>query len=285
MNKSRKAWIVLIVSLGMNCARSEPARTFLSIPWEIRYLLFVDTVVGKEESVKLATLNNAADGRNGKHYLYLDVDELLTTKSIFISTKVKPIATSLLQFDAKGNVITNDRRLRGLTGKVSVLDHLVLMRNSTPEAKPYYMLRWSQGIPGNLSFGPSPCTLVDRHRYEDDWKSGRYPGDFGCREWTAQLFDEERHYIDVTTYTDRGNFIGQFIGWSRFKDPHKAVIGMNGKTWLCLHDCPAGEMPGIIADIKKWTSKHGFVMPKRPPHQPEFPDRDYYDDLHEFDED
>jgi hypothetical protein len=144
------------------------------------------------------------------------------------------------------------------------------------------MLHWSQGIPGNLSFGPGPCTLLDKRRYEDDWKSGGYPGDFGCREWTAQLFDDERPYIDVTTYTKSDNFIGEFVGWSRFKDAPKPIIGMNGKTWLCLHECPAGERPGIIKDIKAWTSKHRYPMPARPAYQPEYPNKNYKDDLNEF---
>jgi hypothetical protein len=89
----------------------------------------------------------------------------------------------------------------------------------------------------------------------------------------------EHPYIDVTTYTKRGNFIGQFVGWSRFEDGPKPIIGMNGKTWLCLHECPAGERPGLITDMKAWTRKHGYPMPIPPEYQPEYPNRNYQDDI------
>jgi hypothetical protein len=98
--------------------------------------LFVDTAAGRAQDFQLAKRNNAKDGRNGKHYVYLDVDELLTERSIFSMPNSPAIATSLLSFDKKGNVVTNNKRLRGYTGKFSALDHLILMRKDAPNAKP-----------------------------------------------------------------------------------------------------------------------------------------------------
>jgi hypothetical protein len=262
-----------------------PSRRWIDRPWEIRYLLFVNTQQRFTEAYRLARLQNTSDGKNGKRYVYWDAMELIPKAATFATPGTPSIAVGLVTFDAQGRVTSSDERLRGFTAKLSALGDLVLIRNSTPSAKPYELLHWSQGIPGNLSFGPSPCTMLDILRYQDEWKSGGYPGDFGCREWTAQLFDDERPYVDVTTYTRRGNFIGEFVGWSRINDGAKPVIGMNGKTWLCLHDCPAGEKSGVIANINTWTREHGYPMPKKPRHQPEYPNRDYYDDLHEFNED
>lgn len=282
MNKILVLWAFLIYGALTNKAHAadwEPSLSWIDIAWEIRYLLFVDTAAGKAESFRIANRNNSLDAKKVKQHIYLNVHELLPTTSLLASPNAKTIATSLLSFDKAGRVVTNDRRLRGLTAKLSALEHLVLVRDNASNAKPYKLLYWSQGIPGNLSFGPAPCTFLDSLRYEDGWKSGEYPGDFGCREWTAQLFEDERPYVDVTTYTDRGNFIGEFVGWSRFKDAPKPVIGMNGQTWLCLHECPGGEKPGVISDIRTWTSKHGYPMPVRPRYQPEYPNRDFQDDI------
>ena len=127
-------------------------------------------------------------------------------------------------------------------------------------------------VPGSTMFSPAVCDLIERaFRYGDSWESGGYRGDVGCREWTAQLYDSDSAYIDVTTYGKDGN-IGEILGSSRFDDPPKPLIGQQGKNWLCLHECPAGEKPGVIKDIAAWTRKHGFPMPVRPAKQPNYPD-------------
>jgi hypothetical protein len=80
-------------------------------------------------------------------------------------------------------------------------------------------------------------------------------------------------YIDVTTYHDKEGkktHIGRFIGWMGFDDAPRPVIGKHGDYWLCLHECPDGEKPGVIADIADWTGKRGWPMPKPTPY---FPDR------------
>jgi hypothetical protein len=260
------------------------SRVWLNTPWEVRYLLYVTVEERQKEWQLLAKEKNANDGKKGKHHVYLDAMALFKKSAVFATPNASNIATTLITFDHQGRV-TSDAALLGLTGKRTALDYLVLMRDSAPTEKPYSLLHWSQGVPGNMTFGPGPCTMLDILRYEDDWRSGRYPGDFGCREWTAQLFNDERPYIDVTTYTKRGNFIGEFVGWSRFEDAPKPVIGMNGKTWFCLHECPAGEQPGSINDIQAWARKHNYPVPVPPPYQPEYPDKNYRDDINELNHD
>ncbi|MYN37815.1 hypothetical protein GTP55_00345 [Duganella sp. FT109W] len=262
-----------------------PSRRWLNVPWEVRYLLFTNTQQRYAEGYRLAKLQNTLDGKKGKSYVYLDALELIKPTANFVTPGARTITTGIITFDQQGDVTTPDGELRKFSGKLSALENLVLVQRTAPMAKSYELLFWAQGIPGNLAFAPGPCTMLDTLRYEDEWRSGDKRGDFGCREWTAQLFNDARPYIDVTTYTKRGNFIGEFVGWSRFKDAPKPVIGMNGKTWLCLHECPAGETPGVIGDIKAWTRKHRYPMPVPPPYQPEYPNKNYYDDLHEMDED
>lgn len=261
-------------------AQAEDTSEWLNLDWEIRYLLFFGPEKDRAKNYRAAQEFNVELNRNN-NYPRLDGGVLLKNSTIFSTPKTASIATTLITFDAEGNVMGGENNLGAFTGKISFNDLIILVPNDYPKTKPYALplLRWSHGIPGNLSFGPSPCTFLDRLRYQERWKSGSPLGDVGCREWTAQLFDEERPYIDVTTYTRRGNFIGQFIGWARLKDAPKPVIGMHGKTWLCLHECPGDEQPGIIADIKVWTSKHGYPIPRRPKQQPEYPDKDYHRDI------
>jgi len=168
-----------------------------------------------------------------------------------------------------------------MSAKRDLLDTLVLINDDSPGARPYDLADWAQGIPGDVTFSPAVCSSTDTRRYEAGWNSDTYTGSFGCREWTAQLYDRDRPYIDVTSYASHGTFIGELVGWSRFDDPPKPVIGRQGKTWLCLHECPAGEKPGVIPNIRIWTTKHGYPMPNRQRKQPLYPNADYQDDLNE----
>lgn len=147
---------------------------------------------------------------------------------------------------------------------------------------------------GSELFAPGLCA---EHEYPNPFGGGRYDkgfkpnaidGGFGCREWAYQLYDDERPYIDVTSYERKtkldphGTYIREFIGWARFGDK-KPIIGKDSNTWICLLDCPNGEQPGIIPDIKAWASKNGWSVPKRPKKQPQFPDSDFRSRKYEFD--
>jgi hypothetical protein len=79
-------------------------------------------------------------------------------------------------------------------------------------------------------------------------------------------------YIDVTTYHDKEGkktHIGRFIGWMGFDDAPRPVIGKHGDYWLCLHECPDGEKPGVIVDIADWTGKRGWPLPRPTPYFPD----------------
>lgn len=251
---------------------------WLDLPWEIRYVLFVDKARRMKSRAESAQKNNAAPERPGRIKTFLDAEEMFESTATVFTPDADPLALVLIEFDSSGYIASKNTRLGSFRGRRNELDDLMLVGSDTTMKKPYYFAEWSQGIPGDVSFSPAICGLWDSDRYANKWDSSFYAGSFGCREWTAQLYDRAQPYIDVTSYTKRGNFIGQFVGWSRFTDPRKPVIGMQGKTWLCLHECPAGENPGIIADIQRWTALHRFPLPLPPPRQPMYPNSNYKDD-------
>lgn len=269
------SWSDIAQAAGAAAVPVSPALQWLKRPWEIRYVLFVDSVRGMNSSVKLTGAANAAPDKPGRKTLYLDAEEMFELTATFNVPGEDPVATVVISFDAAGRVTGPNKRLSQFVAKRSLIDSLVLVRDGAPHERPYYFADWSQGIPGDVSVSPAVCDVTDTHRYEDDWNSDGYTGNFGCREWTAQLYQTDQPYINVTSYTGHGNFIGEFVGWSRLTDPAKPIIGQHGKTWLCLHECPAEEKAGIIPDISAWTAKHRYPMPARPSKQPLYPNRDY----------
>ena len=260
----------------------DPSREWRDVPWTMRYILFLNANKHMKENIVFGKKVNAADSIQNGSRLYLSVYELFVESTHVITAKSRDMATSLFLFDQDGHVVNSSSLLSQFTGKLSRINSLVLIRTRDSTEKPYKIADWNQGIPGDTSFSPAVCTTLDSFRYDAYWQARDPRGHVGCREWTAQLYDPGQPYIDITTYSKRGNFIGELVGWSRFEDPPKPVIGMQGKQWLCLHECPSGERPGVIADLRAWTRKHGYPMPERPPRQPLYPDSEYQDDLNEF---
>ncbi len=255
---------------------------WLDRPWEIRYVLFGENAESKAIEIRGAKRRNAEKEVAGKEKIYLEAAALFTPTATLAVPGARAVAVVVLRFDKAGRVIARDGPLRRMSAKRNLLDDLVLISEESPGGRPYLLAEWSQGIPGAAEFSPAVCDTMDTLRYEDGWDIDDYSGNFGCREWTAQLYDRHLPYIDVTSYAPDRTYIGEFVGWSRFEDPPKPVIGKQENTWLCLHECPGGEKPGVIPDIKAWAMKHGFPMPQRPPKQPLYPNADYLDDLNEF---
>jgi hypothetical protein len=224
---------------------------------------------------------NAEQEAPGKERIYLSAAALYEPSATFAVPRGEAITIVLLAFDGTGRIVNHKGALGSMSAKRNLLDTLVLIKDALPDARPYDLADWSQGIPGDVTFSPAVCNSYDIRRYQAGWDVEHFAGNFGCREWTAQLYARDQPYIDVTSYSPRGTFIGELVGWSRFEDPPKPVIGRHGKTWLCLHECPAGEKPGVIPDIKAWTARHGYPMPERPRKQPLYPNADYQDDLNE----
>jgi len=263
-------------------AEAVPAsQRWLERPWEIRYVLFAEEAQSRQSRNAASREFNAEQQASGKAGIHLSAAALFEPTATLPVPGARPIAVVLLAFDRDGRVVNQQSALRNMEAKRSVLGDLALIHIGSPRANPYYFADWSQGIPGDVSFSPAVCSSDDRRRYEADWDSDSYTGSFGCREWTSQLYARDRPYIDVTSYASHGSFIGELVGWSRFEDPPKPVIGRHGKTWLCLHECPAGEQPGVIPSIQAWTKKHNYPMPERPRKQPLYPNADYQDDLNE----
>lgn len=260
----------------------DPSREWIDIPWNLRYVLFINSEKYMREGIAASRRFNALDGKQGKDHVYHDIEELFINMKQVVPAKKGKIAVALITFDRTGRVTNEDSAFSGFTGKLSAIESFVLIRPDEAQTKPYGFGEWDQGIPGDVSFSPALCITIDSHRYEKYWRQNDYRGNVGCREWTAQLYRPEEPYIDVTTYSKRGNFIGELVGWARFEDRPRPVIGMQGKQWLCLHECPAGESPGVISNIRAWTRKHNFPIPVRPKRQPVYPDANYKDDLNEF---
>ncbi|MEM8514902.1 hypothetical protein RCH14_004257 [Massilia sp. MP_M2] len=280
------AWIIAIFALSVPATTTNAAdpesEAWLERPWEIRYVLFAEEAPRMQIGIAHSKKFNAQQAARGKGKIYLSADALLTPTVIFAVPGSRSVGIILLTFDAVGRVTNQKGALSSMSAKRTRLDRLVLIHNDIPDPNPYHFGYWSQGIPGDVTFSPAACSSDDFRRYETGWNIDSYTGNFGCREWTAQLYDRAQPYIDVTSYATHGTFIGSLTGWSRFEDPPKPVIGRHGTTWLCLHECPAGEKPGVIPDIRAWTTKHGFPMPTRPSKQPLYPNADYMDDLNEF---
>ena len=180
---------------------------------------------------------------------------------------------------------THSNRLRG---RLNQLRKLALSAGDAPTDRVYPLAIWFTGIadastdwaPGFCSTDQQPDAAQvksDGYLYGALFKESEYQPTFGCREWAAQLYDKRRPYIDVTSYVREGKvypkytYIREFIGWARFGD-QKPVIGKHEKDWYCLHDCPAGDKPGLIPDIKAWARKNGWSAPKPPTKMPVFPD-------------
>ena len=258
-----------------------PSREWIEKKWELRYVLFIDSKKYMNMYIKESTESNENDRKKEGDDVYHDIFEFLPGIQKIIPTKKSDIATAAIFFDQNGNVLNQVAPFNGLVGKISNILSFVLIKKGGNESKPISFAEWNQGIPGDDSFSPALCTFIDILRYQNDWNKSNRRGNVGCREWTAQLYQKEL-YIDVTTYSKKGNFIGEVVGWARFEDGPTPIIGMQGKQWLCLHECPAGEQPGVIPDMQAWTRKHGFPMPVPPSKQPRYPNKDYEDDLNEF---
>jgi len=285
-NVSISAVLLVCASGSWNAASASDLKggehEWLSRPWEIRYIIFVDTTTNMLRRTQIAQRINVAGDKPGQELVHLDAEAMFDPSATFAVGGKPALTTVVVSFDSTGRVVTPAGVLKKFIAKRTPLDVLILVQTDAIERKAFYLADWSQGIPGDATFSPAVCTISDMHRYAPGWKRGSAHGDFGCREWTAQLNRWEQPYIDVTTYNRRGNYIGEFVGWARFGDAPRPVIGMHGKHWLCLHECPAGEMPGVIDDLRAWTRKHNFPMPVRPKSQPEYPDSHYQDDLNEF---
>lgn len=276
------------------------ARAWIDRPWEYRYLLYTERRFSwdraqEDEAVRRLTDKNF--GRFGEPIPYY-----FSPSFVLDGMESGRVAGDLaiLRLDINRDRSVVQRGLRGdqLYARLNALRGIVL----TPDEKePEYLVSFGalfMGAPqaSDSRYSPAICSTfhgdsepIDGYgRYKRNFETSPNRGYFGCREWAAQLYDKDRPYIDVTSYEMepdyeakpvkgkqpmvRVTYIRPFIGFSRFKDPPKPVIGKHLQQWYCITDCPRGDPPGPIPDIDAWAARSGWGVPRRPKNVREFMD-------------
>lgn len=263
-------------------------QTWIERPWDMQYFLAVDAFDGWEAVKKLAIQKNAKPATTyfGWAEFFSPTSTMLAKPSEFFGEQ--KFAVVAVEFDKQGFVTTTTTHAKHLRGRLNQLRYLTLSAGEAPNDRVYPLAIWFTGIgDASTDWAPGFCftnqqpdaaqVKSDGYLYGALFKVSEFEPVFGCREWAAQLYDNERPYIDVTSYVREGKvypkytYIRNFIGWARFGDK-KPVIGKHERDWYCLHECPAGDKPGLIPDIKVWASKNGWSVPKPPSKAPTFVD-------------
>jgi hypothetical protein len=273
----------------LNGRRLHARLWWIDRPWEIEYFLLVTSEWRIEKQI--AERDEPKINLN-RQSLSL-ARAFLPVASIKIAddenTFAEPISVLRIAFDGDGHVTSRHAHERPLRGRITNTMSLVLADGDDEHVSMQYHLGfWFTGI-GDASthWAPGFCfsfqkpdaaqVRSDGYLYGKLYKADEQSTTFGCREWAYQLYDDERPYIDVTSYVPKGKifqhgtYIQEFIGWARFGD-HKPVIGKNRSVWYCLLDCPNGGAPGPIPDIGVWAASNGWPTPKPPTRVPTFPD-------------
>jgi len=299
----------LLALLGVNgWAQDKPSpapvnEVRLLRPWEIRYFISVRPNDSWQRAQQRANRDNQKSKRRASFdwEQYFDATTILPIshwdldKDPTLAKYPEDLAVVVIEFDKDGWVTTPNtypQRLRGRNRPSVFTNAIELTDDITRRDGESSVADWFMGYDENTAEGVTPALcggdqmppldgdedlyLYGRKYKITSWYS-RAP--FGCREWSYQMQEAERPYIDVTSYVPKepkygyphGGYILPFTGWSRF-DRKKPVIGKHADTWYCLHECPKGEAPGPIADIAAWAQANGWPAPKPPTRMPVFPD-------------
>lgn len=301
---------VLCVVTGAAFARPEdvpkiPSLAWIDRPWEYRYLLFVEPNERflddrKEQGFRMG--NSKGDGPRVASMPGPFAASWLVQRGLDYKGNPDQLAVVRLNIKQDRTITTPNDWGVELKARLNWYEEIVL---APTQPNPDKIIEFGEFFMGSFAasdtaYSPSICSrsFGDNVLPAPLEKSGRYveknydpitDGYFGCREWTAQLYDSQRPYIDVTSYEyaldyekpkltsgprkDMRQFlkpltwapkIKPFIGFSRFEDVPKPVIGNHLGQWVCLNDCPKGEAPGQIADIKQWATKQGWPVPMPP---------------------
>lgn len=278
-----------VTGVGVSAAIEVPIKrngsyVWIERPWDMRYILFITQQwpILKEGAIKWN-----AKSKPG-HALSLEAVFEPTTAISMRDNFGDGTSMVVIEFDQAGNVITPHTHGLPLRGRLNRYQELVMSAGEGPVDPQYHLGYWFTGL-GDVSthWAPGVCALKEKpspfsktdtlYLYGPKFEIDEYSSTFGCREWAYQLYDDERPYIDVTSYVREGKTypkhtgIKEVIGWARFGDK-KPVIGQHKGLWYCLHDCPDNEPPGPISDIKSWAHKQGWKVPRPPTKAPTFPD-------------
>lgn len=263
------------------------SRTWIERAWEFRYVMRIESPDDYEGWRKL-TLRQISEN-DTRYAVNLDAIFPLNTSIITDLDEDtykddRAIATVLITFNKQAEVTSSYNWPHKLTGRLSRINDLVLASGNGPQDILFDLGYWYTGrSDAEIEYIPAICSHTNRDdkRYKKGFSAKSYSknGNFGCREWGYYLQSDKHPYIDVTSYgKDKYgpfSYIRPVIGWGRFDVPPKPVIGKHGKVWVCLHECPNGEAPGIIPDIKAWAKANNWPVPKPPKKQPMFPDREF----------
>lgn len=294
------ATAIFLSAAAFGGAPDETAVRWIERPWEYRYLLHVDQDDNWASVRRVFAKGLAKDPSKSGRWGEPVAQNFDPQFALPLHDEYATRHLNVLRLDINQDRTLVQKNLKGdtLRARLNWLRYVVL----TPQdEQPSYVIdfgfffmgaqgasdpRYSPAI-CSLSFGDS--TPVDgQGRYAskfDPWRQGY----FGCREWTAQLYDKDRPYIDVTSYEMIPNddvpvkkgkkpllipvtYIRPFVGFSRFSDAPKPVIGNHKGQWYCITDCPAGDVPGPIADMNAWVARSGWTIPKKPQNVREFMD-------------
>lgn len=292
----------LLLSQGLGIAQSSDAPptgsrpgglTWIERQWDIRYLIYVDAESRWASTKRVSAKANAkrSNGKPGRQYFgweeFFSPEHLVKTR-VPDALDNPNVAVVLIKFDKDGGVNSSHTDGRPLRGRINRLLEVGLSEGEALNDRFYSFGYWFLGMGDasthwapavcNIYQQPDPATIKsDDYLYGKLFKPNEYTPLFGCREWAYQLYDNDRPYIDVTSYQPRSKgqppkgYIRAFVGWARFGDS-KPIIGLHAGDWYCLHDCPAGDLPGLIPDIHSWAKRFKWPAPLPPTKVPTFPD-------------
>lgn len=276
--------------------------SWIERPWEISYVIFIDSSRGWNFSKLNAIKNNM----NPKEtYLLwnaffdpvhaIQMPDLRYPKK---NTIPEDKAVVVITFDKKGYVTSPNNHPGLLRGRLNENLRIVLSEGDAVGNRSFPLGQWFLGHNEDTPLGVTPAlcggsvtndmpnvfsSTDGYYIYGDRYKlEPESVGIFGCREWTYQMQSSNRPYIDVTSYVPKpkkgdktpykhGTYIGDVVGWGNF-GIKKPVIGKHADSWYCLYDCPHEDAPGKIEDIKVWAERNGWRAPKPPTRMPVFVD-------------
>jgi len=258
-------------------------------PWELDYVVQVDSSRSHRVAKKWATDHNAPKNLSDR-LGWAGVIDLSHQISINPMFPGNDLVISRIEFDPQGIVTTPHTHGSPLRGRLTDRLDIVLATGDGPRDPVYPLGPWFQGFGGSEHWAPTLCSrsgndhadpaLPSDHKtmylYGKGYRHDEFVASFGCREWAYQLKDPDRPYIDVTSYRPgakpANTRVHPFVGWAYAGQARKPVIGLNLGQWYCLLDCPQGEVPGRIDDIRLWAKRNGWQAPRQPKQMPMFPD-------------
>ncbi|MCX9158214.1 hypothetical protein OPU71_18985 [Niveibacterium sp. 24ML] len=290
------ALTILLGMLSTAQAQERGSRVWIERAWEFRYIL----KIGEPSWFAVSAKQGKDELAKGDPLGYYEPESIMPDVKTFeipneYNEYDNKVSTLLMSFSEQGEVISPYDWPHKLFGRINRIRGVVLAPGNGPNDLQFDVGEWFTGhTADDTLYIPAICSGDDERRYTKGYQAEAYDrvGNFGCREWAYYLMSADYPYIDVTSYTwgeddtkkrnkagkyplRREAYIRPVIGWGRFDVPPKPVIGRHGTNWVCLHECPNGDAPGIIPDIKAWAAKNGWPVPKAPKKMPLFPNKQY----------